>query len=161
MFGFVRNQVPISIDILGMRTLGFGGWLCVAKNCNSACLSNWSYIPEDPPAGLHSLPAPGTCVEADAVYYPGGAGKISDTELITIHCDSDGRPAGIPHTSGGTWPVPPPDFVGPDRPPPRWPDNNIPPYLDHPGVPLLPPGSTVPPELTPPGMPRRPIDRLP
>jgi RHS repeat-associated protein len=137
LYGFVDNNPLMWVDLFGLRTFGLGGQLCVSANCKASALANFTYIAEDPPAVLHTLPPPGQCVEADAVYYPGGAKKITDCSRMVIKCDANGDPLPV---SGGssTWPAPKPGQP-PSNPPPRWPSPNIPPY------PTTPPGNPEPP----------------
>ncbi len=93
LYAFVNNDPVNKWDVLGLSLMDQGkrfvkgvgkrifgdGKLCVHKNCEGVDLSRLTYVPENisknTPAGerLKSLPSPGNCVAADALYFPGGA----------------------------------------------------------------------------------------
>lgn len=155
LYRFVLNSPIGYVDPVGLRHgphwLGCYGKVCVSPKCTQAGLNGVTYVPEDPPPGLHQPPPPGNCVEADAVYYPGGADKVGDFDTITVECDDDGKFKGISGKPAGHWDAPPAGQP-PEPPPPRWPSANIPPYET---LPPNPPGPTVPP-ITPIPVPRPP-----
>jgi RHS repeat-associated protein len=135
LYGMVGNDPVNHYDVLGLRSRGFGaGQLTVDSSC-SRCkdeLADYGFLSEDPPYTLRTLPPPGSTVDADALYYPGGAKKISDNASITLTCDdccnvteSYSRwPWWI--GSGSEWPY---DDKGgkPGPKPPDWP-GDYPPY---------------------------------
>ena len=128
LYGFNQNDEVNKVDPLGQRSFPFGaGRLCVDKDCVKKYLPNIQYIPEDPPYVLHKLPEPGQCVDADAIYFPGGAWKISDNASVTVKCQCTGAIQKISYFrwpwwvgSGSEWEV-----GGPK--PNDWP-GDVPPY---------------------------------
>lgn len=130
LYVFVMNNGINKSDFLGLRQWPYGaGRLCVHADCKTRWLVflNLQYIPEDPPYVLHALPAPGECVDADAIYFPGGAWKIADNAKVTVWCECTGATWKLKYFrwpweqgSGSEW------HVGGQQPS-DWP-GNIPPY---------------------------------
>ena len=147
LYVFAHNKPISKIDPFGLRipVIGAGGKLCVSPKCNSGLLANFSYVGEDDDTGpLRALPDPGNCVEADAVYYPGGADKISDLDQMTIECNECGdftRFSGSP--SRGHWQAWDPG-TPPTLPPRKWPRVDIPPYDTEPPHGRRPPTPQTP-----------------
>jgi len=154
IYTYISNN---SINVVDM--FGLDGWLCVSPNCSGCDLSKWTYLagkeppsPEDVRAGIkegrkvaRALPKPGGTVEADAIYYPGGALKINNFGTATVTCGTNGLPqlsyGGLGSGligGGGIWPV------GQTNHPYRWPDSTIQPY------PNGPPGTPLPAQPMPP-----------
>jgi RHS repeat-associated protein len=143
-YAMVRNNPIMLVDALGL----LAGELCVRSNCKGQDLSRFTYLAEkEPPceedraAGQDEgrkkprfLPNPGECVDADAVYFPGGAIKIGDLGAVDIDCSSVLKGHHFPFWGDGArW------NYGVPTPPVPWPDPNIPPYkIDPPGDPLPP-----------------------
>ena len=131
LHAFAGNDPANRHDILGLRSPIFGpGELCVDKSCEGVDLSLLTYIPEDPPVRLLPLPVAGTCVDADALYFPGGAWKIPDNGKIIILCEN----GCLSNFKFRRWPWWLKRFtewnVGEPKPP-DWP-GDIPPYPDKP-----------------------------
>jgi len=131
LHAFVGNDPVHRHDLLGLRSRIFGpGELCVDKSCEGVDLSLLTYIPEDPPVRLLPLPAPGTCVDADALYFPGGAWKIPDNGKIIILCE-DGCLSNFKFRRWPWWLKRFTEWNVGEPKPPDWP-GDIPPYPDKP-----------------------------
>jgi RHS repeat-associated protein len=149
LYAYVQNDPSDHFDFFGLD-----GQVIVNSNCQGKDLSKWTYLAEaEPPSAedrkagraegkklLRQLPDPGQAVAADAIYYPGGATKISDVGVATVDCASGSPkldyssivPFGI-HGDGAEWKSG--DLKAPDR----WPDSTIPPYQNEPPGPVAPP----------------------
>ncbi len=128
LYGFVRNDGINQVDYLGLRSTGFGaGRLCVDKNCDKKYLPKLRYIPEDPPYVLRQIPEPGECVDADAIYFPGGAWKISDNASVTIKCQCTGAIRKISYSRWPWWLGSGSEWKVGDPKPDDWP-GDVPPY---------------------------------
>ena len=131
LHAFAGNDPANRHDILGLRSPIFGpGELCGDKSCEGVDLSLLTYIPEDPPVRLLPLPVARTCVDADALYFPGGAWTIPDNGKIIILCEH----GCLSNFTFRRWPWWLKRFtkwnVGEPKPP-DWP-GDIPPYPDKP-----------------------------
>jgi RHS repeat-associated protein len=132
LYAFVANNPINAYDPLGLR-----GKLCVDKKCKASQLSDMRYVPEDPPVRLVELPAPGECVDVDAVYFPGFAWKVPNNARLTIKCDDDGCPSDFRYRKWPWWLGRGPkwewdyDNDKPGPKPPEWP-GDIPPYPNQP-----------------------------
>jgi hypothetical protein len=138
------------LDPFGLNTV------CVDSSCAGVDLSAFTYIAEEephppgqpePPKVLRQMPPPGQCVEADGVYEPGKATKVSNCGTGTITC-SGGKPEFkytpcVPFKlrgDGCVW-----NYGDPPPPPKsRWPAPHLPPYKDKPPVQPLPPLNLFP-----------------
>ncbi len=135
LYQFANGNPLNHVDPLGLRNWPYGGGeLCTGKNCRKdKCAAK--ILPEDDWQGKddpwQDIPAPGKCVEADAVVTPKGGLKIPDNCKCTINCNDDGSGKDISCTCA--WaprnPTPgpmPPEFPPSPYPPPQ-PDPNPPP----------------------------------
>jgi RHS repeat-associated protein len=115
LYSMVGNDAVNQIDVLGH------GKICVAPNCKDIDLSGYMYLAEaEPPAPgsaaeegpkiPRELPSPDKCVEADAIYYPGGATKIGNTGTMVVQCpcgkpENKWSPGWFPSKGNGAyWP---------------------------------------------------------
>jgi RHS repeat-associated protein len=136
LYGFVGNDPIRKIDPLGLSSIMGSGKVCVDKSCKGVDLSALTYIPETPPVVLTPLPAPGNCVDADALYFPGGAWKVPDNGRITIMCDN-GCLSNFKFRRWPWWLKGFPEWNVGDPKPPKWP-GDIPPYPSEPPKPEPP-----------------------
>jgi RHS repeat-associated protein len=94
LYGFLGNECIGKWDFLGLNTIS------VDCNCKGIDLSNFKYIAENEGEGvvklLRNLPDPCCAVEADAIYFPGGAIKLGKLDMYYINCAS-GKPVGDYH----------------------------------------------------------------
>ncbi len=156
LYGFVENRSISGVDHLGLNLL------CVSFSCQGVDYSQWTYLAEaEPPseddraAGRTEgrkrprfLPPPGECVEADALYWPGGAVKIGDFGTVTISCGCEHFTRNQcdcrkPSWRGTHWFILGDGAIwrwGEQNPPVRnWPDATIRPYMGPPPYDPLPP----------------------
>jgi RHS repeat-associated protein len=136
LYAFVRNAPVDLFDRFGLHWtepyIG-GGQLCTDCKCKAEALSKFSYIPEHGDGKLHSLPPPGQCVQADAVYTPGAAYKIRNGASMSVKCDAAGGNPTLKGDKSIEW------KSGDPSSPPQWPDVHFPPYPDGPSEPPSPP----------------------
>jgi hypothetical protein len=128
IYAFVLNNPVSYIDYLGLRSKGFGaGRLCVDKKCKEKDIESLRYLSEDDSTKLLPMPKPGECVDADALYYPGGAWKIPDNGKITVMCDKDGCLSNFGFSKWPWWFKSFPHWEPEGEKPPKWP-GDIEPY---------------------------------
>jgi RHS repeat-associated protein len=165
LYSMVGNDAVNQIDVLGH------GKICVAPNCKDIDLSGYMYLAEaEPPAPgsaaeegpkiPRELPSPDKCVEADAIYYPGGATKIGNTGTMVVQCpcgkpENKWSPGWFPSKGNGAyWPSGEQGPGGKSPQESRWPNlpgGPFPPYPDAPGVTLQPPLDPFDWDIPPPG----------
>jgi RHS repeat-associated protein len=90
LYTYVMANPNRGIDPLGFRTVIIGaGKFCLGDNCK--CPLPVMVLGEDSHSFVNK-PAPGGCVEADAVYTTEGILKVPDNYRCTFQCNNEGQP---------------------------------------------------------------------
>ncbi|XXF76805.1 DUF6531 domain-containing protein [Myxococcaceae bacterium GXIMD 01537] len=120
---YANNSPLYFTDPDGLRNFGIAGKLCMPKTCSKDAQNQCGYLPEDDSSKPFNAPAPGECVDADAVYTRTGIIKIPDTCNCEITCNSQGGYGGV---ACSCWKYPERDtgYITPEqRREWKWPEN--------------------------------------